>query len=231
MAGIPAYARLAESLIRDVAAGRFPVGERLPTEAVLCAETGLSRGTVRQALQQLERLGMISRRTSDGSRVVSTAPVEDYHPVVTSSDEILELVRRTKIIRPEISEITIDGALARRLGARPGTDWQLVAGVRVPRDKPEVPLCWSEHYVRADGPFRDAVLRGDFSGSDPSGTQTEQIVSAELLSRELAERLSSTSETALVVTRRMRDRSGVLTSVGFHTHPSDRFSIRTVFRD
>jgi len=68
----PLYYQIAESLreaIRDLEAA--PEGERaeLPTEVELCQRFGVSRGPVRQALQLLEREGLVSRERGRGTFV------------------------------------------------------------------------------------------------------------------------------------------------------------------
>lgn len=223
----PAYEKLAHDLIADIAAGRYALGERLPTEAQLCESTGLSRGTVRQALQQVERAGMINRRPRDGSRVVALSPVEEYVPVVGSADDIMSLVRRTKIVHPRVREEVAGRTLAGRLGAPVGSRWQVVEGVRVLREDPDVPLCWSEQYI-PPGRSIKVLLRGEFTAEQAAATETEQIVTAEELDRRLAQVLRTDSAVALVVTRRHREAGGRLLSVGIHTHPGDRHSLRSV---
>lgn len=228
MATASAYRQLAEQLLSDIAAGRYPVGGRLPTEAELCDGTGLSRGTVRRALGRVEELGMISRRPGDGSRVVALAPVDDYQPVVGSADDIVALVERTKIIRPRVGEIVADRALARRLGARAGSAWHLIEGPRVRRGRRDPPLCWSEQYLRADIEGFDVLRRGAFTAAEAGANRIEQTVSAAVLDERVAAALESDSTVALVVTRRQRDDRGRLVSVGIHTHPADRYELRTV---
>jgi DNA-binding GntR family transcriptional regulator len=56
----------------------------------------------------------------------------------------------------------------------------------------------------------------------------EQTVSAELLEQDIADRIDAQAGTAaLVVTRRMYDRTGKLANVGIYTHPAERYSITT----
>src|SRR5258707_1741822 len=110
-----AYSQLAEQLAGEIVDGRYPLGSRLPTEAELCRDTGLARGTVRQALQRIQDAGMISRRPGDGSRVVALAPLDDYQPVAGSPDDIVTLVQRTRILRPQVRDVVADATLARRL--------------------------------------------------------------------------------------------------------------------
>ena len=91
------------------------------------------------------------------------------------------------------------------------------------------PICFSEHYLRGYLD-QDRMLHG--GGPDLSYTEqyrVEQTVSAALLTRDLAEALDADAGApALVIARRVRDRSGRLLNVGVHTHPADRFQITTV---
>jgi GntR family transcriptional regulator len=226
-----AYHRLAEELLAEITAGRYSIGDRLPTEAELCERTGLARGTVRQALRRIEELGMIHRRPGDGTRLIALQPVDDYQPVAGTADDIVTLVQRTKILRPATRTVVADGDLAERLGARPGTSWYLVEGPRVRRHRREPPLCWSEQYLDARQPGRDQLLRGEFTAAEAAAHAVEQVVSAGLLDERFAPALEAEpGGPALVVTRRRRDQDGRLISVGIHTHPADRYQLRTVVR-
>jgi GntR family transcriptional regulator len=66
-----AYQKVAQTLRDAVAAGRWGAGERLPTEMELAKTHGVSRITVRHALQLLEEEGLILRRPKLGTFVSS----------------------------------------------------------------------------------------------------------------------------------------------------------------
>jgi GntR family transcriptional regulator len=225
-----AYSQLAEQLVGDIVDGRYPLGSRLPTEAELCRDMGLARGTVRQALQRIQDAGMISRRPGDGSRVVALAPLDDYQPVAGSPDDIVTLVQRTRILHPQVRDVVADATLARRLGVARGSRWHLTEGPRVRRDRRQRPLCWSEHYLPAGSRGLDILLSGDFSASQAGAYDTEQVVSAAALDERLAVALESECTAALIVTRRQRTDEGRLVAVGIHTHPADRYQLRTSIR-
>jgi len=225
-----AYSQLAEQLFAEIAGGIYPIGSRLPTEAELCRDTGLARGTVRQALQRIQDAGMISRRPGDGSRVVALAPLDDYQPVAGSPDDIVAVVQRTKILHPQVRDVVANAALARRLGVARGSKWHLVEGPRVRRDRRQRPLCWSEHYLPAGSRGLDILLSGDFTASQTGAYDIEQVVSAAALDERLATVLESECAVALVVTRRQRTDNGRLVAVGIHTHPADRYQLRTMIR-
>ncbi len=55
------YERLADSIRESILAGDLKDGERLPSEAVLAREAGVSRSTVREALRLLQESGFVER--------------------------------------------------------------------------------------------------------------------------------------------------------------------------
>jgi len=55
------YAQIVADIERAIAAGELRPGDRLPSERELAAEHGVSRMTVRQALQTLESRGLLRR--------------------------------------------------------------------------------------------------------------------------------------------------------------------------
>ncbi|WP_313597773.1 FadR/GntR family transcriptional regulator [Pseudomonas sp.] len=56
-----------EQLRWRISEGKWAIGERLPTEPELCAELGISRNTVREAMRVLAFSGLIEVRQGDGS--------------------------------------------------------------------------------------------------------------------------------------------------------------------
>lgn len=63
----PAYRSLAAELRGRIAAGQYPEGVRLPTEAELATEFGLSRQTVRRAFLELVGDGSVYRIPGRGT--------------------------------------------------------------------------------------------------------------------------------------------------------------------
>lgn len=64
---VPLYYQLKEYLKAEIIAGRLQVGDRLQPERELAEGHGISRMTVRQALNELEQEGYLSRRAGCGT--------------------------------------------------------------------------------------------------------------------------------------------------------------------
>lgn len=63
------WVQLARDLAYAIATGRYPVGTLLPKELDICRKTGLSRHTVRAALDHLQRTGLIKRTRTSALRL------------------------------------------------------------------------------------------------------------------------------------------------------------------
>ncbi len=61
--------KVRRKVVDEIIAGKYSLGERIPTEREMAVETGTSRITVRRAYSQLERAGIITRRPSAGTCV------------------------------------------------------------------------------------------------------------------------------------------------------------------
>ena len=65
----PRYMSLSEDIQSRIHAGEFVTGDRLPSEAELCRQHGVSRGTVVRAIEQLVSDGLAVRRQGSGTFV------------------------------------------------------------------------------------------------------------------------------------------------------------------
>jgi GntR family transcriptional regulator len=66
---VPLYQQLADRLRRQIAEGAYRIGDRLPSEDALGEEFGVSRITVRAALDQLSSAGLLRRQRGKGTFV------------------------------------------------------------------------------------------------------------------------------------------------------------------
>jgi DNA-binding GntR family transcriptional regulator len=77
-AGRPQYLALRDRIALNIEMGRVVPGTRLPSERQFQTETGTARGTIREALAQLEAEGLIYRRDRSGWYV--SPPAVTYDP-------------------------------------------------------------------------------------------------------------------------------------------------------
>ncbi len=66
--------RIAEQIVARIQAGDYTLGTRLPSEAELARQFGVSRPSVREALGALQFVGYVDSVRGSGSRVVSLTP-------------------------------------------------------------------------------------------------------------------------------------------------------------
>jgi GntR family transcriptional regulator len=66
---VPLYHRIKEALTLQIRSGAWRPGDEIPSELELCRHYGVSRWTLRQAISELVRQGLVSRRRGRGSFV------------------------------------------------------------------------------------------------------------------------------------------------------------------
>ncbi|NLG93644.1 MAG: GntR family transcriptional regulator [Clostridiales bacterium] len=67
---VPLYRQLQNIFQNNIESGVWPAEEKLPTESALCRQYGVSRMTVRLALEGLKTKGLIYRKQGKGSYVL-----------------------------------------------------------------------------------------------------------------------------------------------------------------
>ena len=238
----PRYAALARDLAEEIARGRHPVGSRLPTEVELSAERGVSRATVRAALERLEELGLVSRRRRSGTRVTAARAAErlgGYVQSLSGIEDLLQYAAETERRVLRVAPVVADDALAARLGVRPGSRWLRVSSLRVPLSGAAEPLCWTDTYADAGSAPRDlakrlragggaqplvAVILAECSGR-PIAEIAQRIAAAGVPEGEVARKLEAEpGGHALEITRRYLDPAGAALAVSISLHPAGRFA-------
>ncbi len=228
------HTELARSLADGIAQGRHPVGSLLPTEFELCERFGASRYTVRKALDELQQLGLISRRKNVGTRVEASRPPAAFTQSIATVDELAQFgathVRRVQ----SVEEVVVDLALAAELGCEGGTRWLRLSSLRVEGAKPRRPICWTDVYIDPSYTEIAELVRTSPEtlistfiemryGRRIAGIQQE--IMAVSLPKPLAEPLRVEAGTpALKIVRRYLDSLGVAFEMSVSIHPADRFT-------
>jgi GntR family transcriptional regulator len=87
----PAWAQIEAQLAERIESGGLPPGERLPPERALAHTLGVSRMTVRQALDALARRGLLERGVGRGTFV--RAPARDFTERLADAEARVLLAR------------------------------------------------------------------------------------------------------------------------------------------
>lgn len=89
---LPAYRLLADELRTLITSGQLRPGDRLPTEPQLCARSGVSRSTVREALRLLasQHLIVTTRGVTGGSFVARPSPAQLAETLSTGMTLMME---------------------------------------------------------------------------------------------------------------------------------------------
>ena len=93
-----------------IMSGRLQPGERLPAEAELSAELGVSRSSLREAVRGLVTAGVLDVRRGDGTYVTSLTPDLLLTGVgaaveLMQDDSILDLLESRRVIEPRVTAL------------------------------------------------------------------------------------------------------------------------------
>src|SRR2546423_637476 len=115
---VPLYFQVAQRLEQMIESGEMPPGSRLENEIALADQLGLSRPTMRQAIQHLVDKGLLVRKRGVGTQVVH-ARVRRQIELSSLFDDLHPAHRqpRTEMLSFGIVEAPDDVAAAMRLPA------------------------------------------------------------------------------------------------------------------
>ena len=112
------YFQIAETIRQRIFSREYPVGSQMPTEKELSEQFGVSRPTVRQALDTLAREGLLMRIKGSGTFVTEPKLVHESTSFVTGYREESRKkhrILRTRVVRLEVEKAENEVALALKL--------------------------------------------------------------------------------------------------------------------
>ena len=229
--GIALWRQIVGHLRQDIDRGVLPPGARLPTEAELSHRFGVNRHTVRRALEELSRGGVVRVEQGRGSFVAED--VLDY--AVEPRTRFAEWIRRHnkepsgRVL--QLKDTIADARVAAGLGIHPGARIVLFERVGFADDRP-VSLT-SHHFPAARLPGLLEALR-----AAPRITEALQRVGVADYMRQVTRvtaRLPSAEEAVLLRTGRNRpllvaenvnvDRVGAVVEFAIGLYPTPRVQI------
>src|SRR5580698_8561998 len=114
------WRQIARVLEREIADGAHPVGTKLPTEAQFSSRFGVNRHTVRRALEDLSRRGLIRVEQGRGSFVAEETFDYEVGPRTRFSEWIRRHNKEPIGQVLDLKEMSADATVAANLAIRPG---------------------------------------------------------------------------------------------------------------
>ncbi|OAH09448.1 GntR family transcriptional regulator [Streptomyces jeddahensis] len=224
---VPLYFQLSQQLEAAIEHGTLTPGSLLGNEIELAARLGLSRPTVRQAIQSLVDKGLLVRRRGVGTQVVHS---QVKRPLELSSlyDDLESAGQRpaTRVLGNILEPASAEVAAA--LGVAEGSDVQRVERLRLAHGEPMAYLCnWlprgllalDTEQLEATGLYRLMRAAGITLHS------ARQTIGARSATAEEAERLTEPEGAPLLTMQRTTfDDTGRAVEFGSHTYRASRYS-------
>lgn len=76
---LPLYVQISEMLTREILAGHWQPGDRIPTEPELSQSLGVAVGTLRKAVADLVARGVLERRQGSGTYVLAGRKIKNIY--------------------------------------------------------------------------------------------------------------------------------------------------------
>jgi GntR family transcriptional regulator len=108
---VPKYAQIADIFRQRIARGIWQKGLRLPANEILAEEFGVSRVTIRQAVDLLSRDGVIEAQQGRGTFVIGAVKQDRWLKVETTLSDLAEMYRDTSPEIINVSESRTDAPL------------------------------------------------------------------------------------------------------------------------
>lgn len=223
------YLRVKQSLKDGLAAGTWPPGDRMPSEASLVQRFGVSRMTVHRALRELQSEGMVVRTQGVGTfaaplhPVSSTLTIRDLHDEIESRGH-----RHSAVVHLQRAE-PASAALAPQLGLKAG---QTVFHTLIVHHENDLPLQCEDRYVNpACAP---GYLDVDFTQTTPTHHLFEvtalwraqySIEAARATPREARLLQIERDAPCLIMVRRTFTRDGTPITRARLVHPGARYTL------
>lgn len=229
--GVALWRQIASRIQGDIASGALKPGARLPTEAEMSGRFGVNRHTIRRALEELSRDGLVRVEQGRGSFVAED--VLEY--AVEARTRFSEWIRKhnkepSGQVR-QLREIPADARVAAALGVRGGSRVVVLERLGFADDRP---VSLARHY------FPATRLKGLLQALQKTTSITEALRSVGVddylrLQTRVTARLPTQTESDLLRTARNRpvlvteninvDRAGAVIEFSSGCYPTPRVQI------
>jgi GntR family transcriptional regulator len=230
----PLYTQLKESIVNDILAGRYGPHQRLPSERDLSIHYNVSRMTVRQALLELGRDGMIYTRAGKGTFVAEPKIDQRLRTLSGFTQDVNARGGKSSSRVLEFRVVAAAPDIAAALRLAPGTEVFILSRLRLADG---VPLALESAYL----PFKmfPGLLDHDFTIESLYSvlenehncplTQAEQTIESALANKREAEMLEVISPAAVFKIQRLSmTNDGLPVEYVVSVYRGDRYKFHSV---
>jgi DNA-binding GntR family transcriptional regulator len=224
---VPLYFQVAQELQRLIVSGEIEAGTRLENEIVLADQLGVSRPTMRRAIQYLVERGLLVRKRGVGTQVVRSSV---QRPLELSSlyDDLVLAGRQPRTTVLTVENGPADDEVAAALAVEPGTTVVHLQRLRLADDEP---IALMTNYLPADVlelTTADLEARGLYELLRAAGVHiriANQSIGARNATAAEARLLGETRGAALLtMTRTAYDDVGRAVEYGTHVYRGSRYA-------
>jgi GntR family transcriptional regulator len=223
----PLYHRVYRRLADEIERGDLEAGDRLPSERWLCDELGVSRATVRRALEELVADGLVESR-GRGSFVTGDALAEPPNTLMSLSElgRSRGLEASSRVLAREVRAATLDEA--ETFGIAPGAELfelqrlRMLDGLPISLDHNRVPLRRAPGIAELD--FATASLYEALESGGRRLARADYEVEARVAESPEAELLGlARGAPVLFATTVAIDEEGLVVDIGRTVYRADRY--------
>ncbi len=142
---VPLYLQIKEWMLDQIRTGRWPQRYKLPAEEDLAGAVGVSRGTLRKAIAELVREGVLHQIHGKGTFVTAGGIEQPLAQRLSAFSELLEergIRYSTRVLQQRVEEPA--GRVASLLRLEPGQQVVHLARIRLVES---CPVAYMENYV------------------------------------------------------------------------------------
>jgi GntR family transcriptional regulator len=230
---VPLYHRVYVVLLQKISDGSYPVGQSIPSEDDLAESFGVSRVTIRKAMERLEREGLVLRQRGRG-----TFPQPPAIETATAATQLLSnqisLARKTKVSVLEHEVVRLPPQVAEAFGKPAGSDVLKITRVR--RDD-RSPISHTICYIAADlapmlpkRAINSLPISAVLASAGVEMTRFQERITAALADSNVARHLDVNVGTALIgMTRRVFGEDGQVIELLQALYRPDRYEYRVEY--
>lgn len=206
--GSPVYIQIHNQIKKDIEAGVWAVGDRIPSERELALEFNVSRMTLRQAVQTLVEEGILERQVGAGT-FVARKKVQEKMTGVTSFTELMKEQGKKPSSRT-VSYLVTTPSLSEMERLKLKDDEKVLRMERI-RYADEVPICFEVAtlpYSLVKDYERNQITTSLYRTLEESGrkiSHAQQSVSAQVASERIAEYLNIKRGSAILRLRQITE--------------------------